>query len=136
MGTSQEELGAFTKEMTLKGYNIQTTLNVADVANACNLIVTATPSKKILLTADVIKPGTHITAMGSDTPDKIELDPAILQKADVIVADSIEQSLSRGRYSRPDKPAPLMKRGLLSWVMLLPANHLGERLIIRSAWQT
>ena len=28
-----------------------------------------------------IKPGTHITAMGSDTPNKIELDPVILQKA-------------------------------------------------------
>jgi len=95
-GLSQEELDAYTKEMTPKGYNIQTTLNAADVANACNLIVTATPSKKALLTADLIKPGTHITAMGSDTPDKIELDPAILQKADVIVADSIEQSLSRG----------------------------------------
>ena len=34
--------------------------------------------------------------MGSDTPEKIELDPVILQKADIIVADSIEQSRSRG----------------------------------------
>ena len=95
-GLNQEELDAYTKEMTPKGYNIQTTFRAADVANACNLIVTATPSKKALLTADQIKPGTHITAMGSDTPDKIELDPAILQKTDIIVADSIEQSLSRG----------------------------------------
>jgi ornithine cyclodeaminase len=95
-GLSQEELDAYTKEMTSKGYNIQTTLNAADVASACNLIVTATPSKEALLTADEIRPGTHITAMGSDTPDKIELDPAILQKADIIVADSLEQSLSRG----------------------------------------
>ncbi|RLC04644.1 MAG: ornithine cyclodeaminase family protein [Deltaproteobacteria bacterium] len=95
-GLNQEELDAYTKEMTPKGYNIQTTFRAADVANACNLIVTATPSKKALLTAEQIKPGTHITAMGSDTSDKIELDPAILLKTDIIVADSIEQSLSRG----------------------------------------
>jgi ornithine cyclodeaminase len=95
-GLNQEELDAYKKEMTPKGYHIQTTLRTADVAAACNLIVTATPSRKALLTAKQIKPGTHITAMGSDTPDKMELDPAILQKSDLIVADSIEQSLSRG----------------------------------------
>ena len=38
-----------------------------EVAQRCNLIVTATPSKVPLLNADVIRPGTHITAIGSDT---------------------------------------------------------------------
>jgi ornithine cyclodeaminase/alanine dehydrogenase-like protein (mu-crystallin family) len=95
-GLNQQELDAYTKEMTPKGYHIEATLQAADVADSCNLIVTATPSKQALLMADEIRPGTHITAMGSDTPEKIELDPAILRKADIIVADSIEQSLSRG----------------------------------------
>ncbi len=40
----------------------------------------------------IIRPGTHITAMGSDTPEKQELDPEILGKADRVVADSIDQS--------------------------------------------
>ncbi|MBW1865822.1 MAG: ornithine cyclodeaminase family protein, partial [Deltaproteobacteria bacterium] len=92
-----------------KGYHIQTTFRAADVANTCNLIVTATPSKKALLTADQIKPGTHITAMGSDTPDKIELDPAILQKADIIVADSIKQSLSRGEIFQARQTGTLVE---------------------------
>ena len=34
--------------------------------------------------------------MGADTPEKIELDPRILQKADIVVADSISQCLLRG----------------------------------------
>jgi len=34
--------------------------------------------------------------MGSDTPEKNELEPKILQKADIIVADSISQCQSRG----------------------------------------
>jgi ornithine cyclodeaminase len=65
----------------------------------CNLIVTATAATAPLLWADDIQPGTHITAMGSDTPEKQELDPAILQKADLVVADSISQCLVRGEIA-------------------------------------
>jgi len=106
-GLNQGELDAYTKEMTPKGYHIHTTLKADDVAKDCNLIVTATPSKKALLTADEVKPGTHITAMGSDTPEKIELDPAILHKADLIVADSMEQSLTRGEIFQAQQSGTL-----------------------------
>ena len=41
-------------------------------------------------------PGTHITAVGADTTEKQELDPAILAKADLLVADSVAQCLVRG----------------------------------------
>jgi ornithine cyclodeaminase len=109
-GLNQGELDAYTKEMAPKGYHIQTTLRAADVARTCNLIVTATPSKKALLTADAIKPGTHITAMGSDTPEKIELDPAIMQKTDIIVADSMEQSLTRGEIFQARKSGTLAEK--------------------------
>ncbi|MEP3209988.1 MAG: hypothetical protein ABJN95_12395 [Maribacter sp.] len=66
------------------------------VAKNCNLIVTTTPSESPLLQAADIRPGTHITAVGSDTSNKQELDASILQKADIIIADSIFQSKSRG----------------------------------------
>ena len=108
-GLNREELDAYTQEMAPKGYNIQTTFRAADVAETCNLIVTATPSKKALLMANEIKPGTHITAMGSDTPHKCELDPAILQKADIIVAESIEQSLSRGEIFQARQAGTLVE---------------------------
>ena len=45
---------------------------------------------------DDIKEGSHITALGSDTPDKRELDSEILSIADFIVVDSIPQCLERG----------------------------------------
>jgi ornithine cyclodeaminase len=67
-----------------------------EVAARCNLIVTTTPAKEPLLSVGDIRPGTHITAMGSDTEDKLELEPEILGKADVVVADSLPQSESRG----------------------------------------
>lgn len=68
----------------------------AEVAGRCNLIITTTPAKEPLLLADDIRPGTHITAMGSDTEDKLELEPEILGRADRVVADSLPQSESRG----------------------------------------
>ena len=95
-GRNENELVEYRKEMEEKGFRVTTTLDPAVVAEHCNLIVTATPSCEPLLRADQIRKGTHITAMGSDTPEKQELDPAILQKADRVVVDSISQSMLRG----------------------------------------
>jgi ornithine cyclodeaminase len=95
-GQNQRELDAYREAMSGHGLDIQTTLSGDEVAATCNLIVTATPSHTPLLRADQVRQGTHITAMGSDTRDKNELEPAILQQADLVVADSIEQCRSRG----------------------------------------
>ena len=47
--------------------------------------------------------------MGSDTLEKIELDPKILQKADIVVADSISQCLLRGEIHQAIKAGVLEK---------------------------
>ncbi len=72
----------------------------AQVAANCNLIVTTTPSESALLQASDIQPGTHITAVGSDTEHKQELDSQILALADIVISDSIAQSKSRGEIYR------------------------------------
>ena len=94
-GTSQDELDAYKKALESDGFQIQTTLNSKDIQKTCNLIVTATPSKAPLLSAEHLQKGTHITAVGSDTAEKQELDSRILQQADIVVSDSISQSQSR-----------------------------------------
>ena len=78
-----------------------------EVADRCNLIVTATPSKIPLLTAGRIRAGTHITAIGSDTVDKIELEPEILGDADLVVVDSLPQSETRGEVFQAVKAGTL-----------------------------
>ncbi len=112
-GRNQEKLTIYKKDMELFGYNIETTMNANDVASSCNLIVTATPSKTPLLLADQINKGVHITAVGSDTPEKNELDPRILQQADIVVADSISQCLSRGEIYKSIKAGLLRKEKLV-----------------------
>ena len=95
-GVSQEELEAYRADMAPLGYDITTTLDPGEVAATCNLIVTVTPAHEPLLQRADIRPGTHITAVGSDTPQKQELDPQILTDADIVVSDSLSQAASRG----------------------------------------
>lgn len=75
----------------------------AEVAKQCNVIITTTPSELPLLEAVDIKQGTLVVAIGSDTHAKQELASAILSKADLVIADSIPQSKSRGEVYRAVK---------------------------------
>ena len=95
-GINNEELDSYKKDMEGGGYTVHTTRDAGEIAARCNLIIMATPSKEPLLTAERIRPGTHITAMGSDTPEKQELDPEILARADIVVVDSTSQCCLRG----------------------------------------
>lgn len=95
-GRSKEKLESYKNDMTNIGYNIKTTTNMEDITSSSNLIVTTTSANQSLLKVDQIQKGTHITAMGSDTIEKRELDPKILQIADLVIVDSISQSKQRG----------------------------------------
>jgi len=99
-GRGDSQLINYKTEMEMQGFKIETTLNTADILRTCNLIVTTTPSTTPLLSAYDLQTGTHISAVGSDTFDKQELDSAILSKADIVVADSISQCMIRGEISR------------------------------------
>ncbi|HWC95674.1 MAG TPA: ornithine cyclodeaminase family protein [Candidatus Sulfopaludibacter sp.] len=63
----------------------------AAVARQSTLIVTATPSREPLLFAADLQPATHISAVGADSPHKQELDPEILRRAALLLADSLRQ---------------------------------------------
>ena len=99
-GRQEDKLDTYKLDMEKLGYSVQTTTDAGEVGRSCPLIITATAAESPLIDVSHIKPGTHITAMGSDTHAKQELDPKILQKADVVVADSIEQCLTRGEISK------------------------------------
>jgi len=99
-GPISDELEAYKREMESRGFKIETTPDASDILRTCNLVVTATPSKTPLLSAADLRPGTHITAVGSDTPDKQELDSEILARADVVVADSLPQCRLRGEIHK------------------------------------
>ena len=74
-----------------------------NVAQQTRLIVTATASREPLLRIDDLRPGTHISAVGSDSPGKHELDPEILRRAAVLLVDSLPQCEKLGELQHaPD----------------------------------
>src|SRR5262249_8913010 len=75
----------------------------ADVARESRLIVTCTASRAPLLHDGEIAAGTHISAVGSDSPGKQELDPSILRSASLLLADSRRQCEKLGELQHaPD----------------------------------
>jgi ornithine cyclodeaminase len=82
------------------------------VAAATRLIVTCTASRAPLLAETDIEPGTHITALGSDSPGKQELAPQILRTCDLLLADSREQCEKLGELQHaPDQCARAIEIG-------------------------
>lgn len=61
-----------------------------------DLVITATPSRAPIVQADWLAPGVHVTAMGADAPEKQELHPEVLVKADLVVADNLAHCLTDG----------------------------------------
>ena len=94
-GRDRSKFDAYIEDMTLHGFAIDTTTDAADLLANCNLIVTTTTATEPVLVGQA-RAGTHITAMGSDTLEKQEVDASILAAADLVVADSIPQCLERG----------------------------------------
>lgn len=62
-----------------------------EALSGATVVITVTPSREPLLRVDQLTPGCHVTAVGSDGPDKQELDPGIFGEADLVVADRLVQ---------------------------------------------
>ena len=95
-GRSESALYQYKTIMADSGFIIQTTMALEQVTDNCNLIITCTASEKPIIRKDHVTGNVHITAMGSDTPNKQELGSNVLSKADLIIADSRSQCEVRG----------------------------------------
>lgn len=78
----------------------------AEVASATKLIVTCTAARSPLLFANDIQPGTHISAVGADASGKHELDPEILRRASLLLADSLAQCSKLGELQHAADQCP------------------------------
>jgi ornithine cyclodeaminase len=85
----------------------------AAVAREARLIVTATAARLPLLQLAEIHPGTCISAVGSDSPGKQELDPEILRAASLLLVDSAAQCAKLGELQHaPDQLAHAVEIGV------------------------
>jgi alanine dehydrogenase len=106
----------FVDEMSKEfAISIQLTEDPAKAVRESQICVTCTPSRKYFLNRHDVRPGTFIAAVGSDSEDKQELDPALFL-GNKVVPDSIDQcekigelhhALSAGTIKRNDIHAEL-----------------------------
>ncbi|TKW65972.1 MAG: cyclodeaminase [Paracoccus denitrificans] len=87
---------ALAAEMQGGGITICAEADPETAAAFADVIVTTTPATQPILRADWLRPGQHVTAMGSDQDGKNELDPLCLDRADLYVADRVSQTRSLG----------------------------------------
>lgn len=73
------------------GLPVRAEPEAARAVRGADIVVTTTPATEPLLLAEWLEPGQHVTAMGSDAEHKNELEPAVIRRADLYVADSLEQ---------------------------------------------
>jgi ornithine cyclodeaminase len=89
----------FLADPHFSDFSLKAASSLEELGFHCRLIVTATTSSHPLLFSSFIQPGTHITAVGADGKGKQELDPHLLQKADLVIADSLQQCQAFGDLS-------------------------------------
>ena len=75
---------------------VATATDVSGLVAKSDIVVTTTPSRHPLIESAWLKPGLHITAMGSDIPQKQELHTDVLVRADRLVCDSRSQCTRLG----------------------------------------
>jgi len=126
-GRNTKKMNLYKDDMKKLGFEVVSAESAKSVASECNLIITATASNEPLLNKNDILNGTHITAMGSDTPGKRELGPGIIKSADLVVADSIDQCQERGEIACALRDGDISKQQIVELGDVLSGKKLGRQ---------
>lgn len=97
---SQEAVQSLPEQMGAMGITgvttqLKSTQKLQKSVETSQIIITITPSKKPIIKADWVKPGTHLSTMGADMVGKQEIDELIFSHA-VIVTDDLHHSSQVG----------------------------------------
>lgn len=84
------------KRRSISACNFAVAESVQKAVDGADVVITVTGSREPLVRAAWLRPGATVIAVGSDAPDKQELDVDVLARAGKIVADSIPQCLRLG----------------------------------------
>ena len=83
-----------------KQVEIEEYRNPRDACKDVDILITTTPSRKPIVKASWISPGTHINAVGADAAGKQELENALTKKANIVI-DQWEQCSHSGEINVP-----------------------------------
>lgn len=94
---SDEVREAYARDMSRElGVEVIKAGSAEEVVRNCQSVTTTTPAREPFIKAQWLHPGLHITAMGSDTEEKQELDTEIFSRADLVACDVKSQCYRLG----------------------------------------
>ncbi|WP_369610936.1 ornithine cyclodeaminase family protein [Sulfurisphaera javensis] len=88
---SKERLEEELKKIEEEGIKVEKAKDYKDVCNA-DVIVTITNSKDPFLKYEFLNRGTHINALGSNLPERVELYPEVIKNSSLIVVEDKDQA--------------------------------------------
>ncbi|WP_030981124.1 ornithine cyclodeaminase family protein [Streptomyces sp. NRRL S-1813] len=90
-------------------------------AAQADMIITATPATSPVLDAAMVRPGAHVTGIGTDMPHKNELPPALFDRARLIATDDHAQCLDHGDFGHAVRAGSAAEDGDIAAGLLLKA---------------
>jgi alanine dehydrogenase len=83
----------FAKEMSARiGVRVAAAESAEEAVRGAEIVATATTAERPVVESRWIEPGAHINAIGINVAHKSEIDPETVRRADIVAADSPEQS--------------------------------------------
>jgi len=96
-GRDPAKAEACARELSLSlGIPVAAAASAEAVCAEAEILVTTTPAKQPILQGAWLRPGMHVTAMGSDAEEKNEVAPDALARADRLVVDRVGQCARLG----------------------------------------
>jgi ornithine cyclodeaminase len=125
----------YAEEMTgALGIPVSSVSSVKEALEDADLIVTVTPARNPIVEPPWVKPGATLLAVGSDGPDKQELEVGVLERADKIVADKLSQCAKLGEIHHALEAGRLTEEDVYGELGDIVAGRLpgreGEELIV------
>jgi len=80
----------------LEGGVVEVARSVEDAVAGADVVITCTASREPLVRLEWLKHGAHVTALGSDAPDKRELEVDVVGAADLVAVDGRGQCANIG----------------------------------------
>jgi len=125
--TDPQAMAKFRHNVEPLGFQVTVARSAAEAAGAADVVTTATADKNnaTILTADMLRPGTHVNAIGGDCPGKTELDPQLLRRAESVVVEYEPQTRLEGEIQQlePDFPVTELWRLIRTGTTARRARH-------------
>ncbi|MEM9629933.1 MAG: ornithine cyclodeaminase family protein [Pseudomonadota bacterium] len=127
-GRSEEKAATLTRELSteLDGVPVTHAQSVEALCADVDVIVTATASREAIIKSEFVQPGTHIVAVGADSPGKQELDTALFARASHVIVDSLSQCTEHGETANAIASRDISPDRLITLGQVLLEKRLGR----------